>query len=95
MNEPEHSLEELRSGVAAALERAEERMSHVQRQLAGWGPLCLERRADESSAGWKALESQADAIAEDVDANLVKVQQELGGFLQQARELAAALNAQS
>jgi hypothetical protein len=92
MDEPEHILHDLRAGVTTALERAEERMSHVQRQLAGWTPLSRPKApSDPGDGGWQELETRADSIAGDVDADLVRAQVELGNFLHQARELAASL----
>jgi uncharacterized protein with NRDE domain len=93
MDQPENILHELRTGVNAALQRAEERMSHVQRQLAGWGdlPRVSVESNDEVNSGWNKLQQTADSLAGDVDADLAAVQQSLAQFLQQSRELKESL----
>jgi hypothetical protein len=93
MDQPDHILHELRTGVNGALQRAEERMSHVQRQLAGWGelPRVSIESSEDVNAGWAKLQQTADALAGDVDADLAAVQQSLATFLQQSRELRTSL----
>jgi hypothetical protein len=94
MDQPDHILQELRTTVAAALQRAEERLSHVQRQLAGWPelpkPVAL-RSGEDTEDGWRLLQQTADAIARDIDDDMAEVQQSLSRFLQEGRDLQSSL----
>src|SRR5688500_16956101 len=94
MDQPEHILQDLRTGVASALQRAAARLSHAQRQLAGWTPVIRSTPpAGDAEAGWNQLETQAECIAGEVDTELMQAQQELVNFLQQARALASTSQA--
>jgi hypothetical protein len=88
MQQDEKVIEGLREAVRSALERAEEKMARVQKQLAR-GP--AERRGplpfEEDEAGWKALEESAEAVGREVDEELSQAQAAIEEFLRYGREV--------
>lgn len=88
MNDQGQILRELRESIADALRRSEERMSHVQRQLAGWGaPTAKSSPLSDSSAGWEQLETQASEFTDSVDQELLSVQSSLTELVQFGRQM--------
>lgn len=87
MSDHEHIFRELRTSMAEALQRSEERMSHVQRQLAGWQePLPTPAPLSDHSEGWDDLQAKASQIAEDVDQELSQVEASLAELVHQGRQ---------
>lgn len=88
MNEQCKILHELSTSIADALRRAEDRMSHVQRQLAGW-PAAVPSmtKLSDDSTGWQQLEVQTTQLTEGVDQDLAAVQSSLAELVQQGRQL--------
>jgi len=88
MNNQGQILRELRESIAEALRRSEERMSHVQRQLAGWAPPGSKPAPlSDSSAGWEQLEAQASEFSDAVDQELSSVQTSLTELVQFGRQM--------
>jgi hypothetical protein len=88
MNDQAQILRELRESIAEALRRSEERMSHVQRQLAGWAaPIAKSTPLSDSSAGWEQLEAQASEFTDSVDQELSSVQTSLTELVQFGRQM--------
>jgi len=88
MNDQGQILRELRESIAEALRRSEERMSHVQRQLAGWhAPLAKPAPLAESNEGWEHLKTQAGEYTDAVDQELSTVQNSLTELVQFGRQM--------
>ncbi len=88
MNEQCKILHELSTSIADALRRAEDRMSHVQRQLAGWPAAAPSITVlSDDSTGWQQLEVQTTQLTEGVDQDLAAVQSSLAELVQQGRQL--------
>ena len=88
MNNQGEILRELRTSIAEALRRSEERMSHVQRQLAGWSlPITKSAAIADDSSGWEQLKTQASQVTEEVDQELSSVQSSLTELVQYGRQL--------
>ena len=92
MNDQGQILRELRESIAEALRRSEERMSHVQRQLAGWvTPVAKSTPLSDFSAGWEKLEAQASEFTDTVDQELSSVQTSLTELVQFGRQMKACV----
>jgi hypothetical protein len=88
MNDQGKILRDLRESIAEALRRSEERMSHVQRQLAGWNaPLAKSEPLPDPSGGWEHLKTQAGEYTEAVDQELSTVQTSLTELVQFGRQM--------
>ncbi|MFT3879118.1 MAG: hypothetical protein QM703_05580 [Gemmatales bacterium] len=88
MNDQGQILRELRESIAEALRRSEERMSHVQRQLAGWAaPIAKSAPLSDSTAGWEQLKTQASEFTDSVDQELSSVQTSLTELVQFGRQM--------
>lgn len=85
-------LRELRESIAEALRRSEERMSHVQRQLAGWSdPITKTAPMSDSSSGWEQLKTQASDLTDSVDQELSSVQNSLTELVQFGRQMKVSM----
>lgn len=91
MNDQGHILRELRSSIAEALKRAEERMSHVQRQLAGWSLPHSEITSIPENTGWDELEVNATQLTNEVDQELASVQSSLTELAQHGRHIKSTM----
>ena len=92
MNNHGEILRELRTSIAEAIQRSEERMSHVQRQLAGWSlPIAKTAVITDASAGWQELEAQASLATEQTDQELSSVEASLTELVQYSRQVKAAV----
>ncbi len=88
MNDQGQILRELRESIAEALRRSDERMSHVQRQLAGWhAPLAKSEPLAESNEGWEHLKTQAGEYTDAVDQELSSAQTSLTELVQFGRQM--------
>ena len=88
MNDQGQILRELSSSIAEALRRSEERLSHVQRQLAGWSlPIAKTLVISDTSSGWEQLKAQASQATEEVDQELSSVQSSLTELVQYGRQM--------
>lgn len=84
-------LRELQTSLGEALRRADDRLSHVHRQLAGWQPINKSIVVDSQDEGWKELQASTDALADGVDSELTSVQTALSELVQQGRHLKQSL----
>lgn len=88
MSDQGQILRELRESIAEALRRSEERLSHVQRQLAGWSsPITKSSPLSDPSAGWENMKNQASQFTETVDQDLNTVQNSLTELVQFGRQM--------
>lgn len=88
MNNQVEMLRELRTSIAEALRRSEERMSHVQRQLAGWSlPIVKSTVIPDDSSNWEQLRTQASLATEETDHELASVQTSLTELVQYGRQV--------
>ena len=88
MNDQGQILRELSSSIAEALRRSEERLSHVQRQLAVWSlPIAKTLVISDTSSGWEQLKAQASQATEEVDQELSSVQSSLTELVQYGRQM--------
>jgi hypothetical protein len=92
MEQEEQILAELRQSVQSALERAEQRMTHVQQELARWPELPkINTPLSDMDSGWIELEQKSEAIASGVDQELAAAQSSLEDFVKFGRELQSSL----
>ncbi|HMO36601.1 MAG TPA: hypothetical protein PKA06_11210 [Gemmatales bacterium] len=70
-------LHDLESSLQEAEQRAEERLSQVHRQLAGWEPARAFSPVEIDDDGWKALEESTNKVVEGLETELVEIQQAL------------------
>ena len=90
MNNQSQILRELSFSIDEALRRSEERLSHVERQLAGWSlPIVKTSTLSDSSNGWDELQAQANQATEEIDQELSAVQSSLTDLVQDGRQLKA------
>lgn len=84
-------LSELQTSLGEALRRADDRLSHVHRQLAGWQPVDKKFVVSNDENGWQSLQASTDALAAGVDSELTSVQTALSELVQQGRRLKQSL----
>lgn len=82
-NDPTPIFSELQSSIAEALQRSEEHMSHVQRQLAGWQTVAPTRELPAQEDGWQRLLDQIVEMTGNVDQELAIVQEQLNQLIRQ------------
>lgn len=94
MEAEERILSELRQSVQSALERAEQRMTHVKQELARYPQLPkINTSLSDMDSGWTELEQKSEAIANGVDQELAAAQSSLEDFVKFSRELQSSLKA--
>ncbi len=84
-------LRELEISLGEALRRADDRLSHVHRQLAGWQPSNKAVVVESQNEGWNELQASTDALVDGVDCDLTTVQTALSELVQQGRHLKQSL----
>lgn len=84
-------LHELQISLGEALRRADDRLSHVHRQLAGWQPVNEAIVVESQNKGWNELQASTDALVDGVDNDLTTVQTALSELVQQGRHLKQSL----
>ena len=88
MLNPSHLLHDLQESISEALRRADERMSDVQRQVAGWSTTHSEpANLPDDTKGWDLISFQASQITEEIDEQLSSVQASLAQLVQQGRQM--------
>lgn len=87
MRDQQAIFRELRTSIAEALSRTEERMSHVQRQLAGWQEPVPAPGLPAEDTGWNSLQEQTEAMASGVDQELAAIQTSLTELVQAGKTL--------
>jgi hypothetical protein len=80
-------LRELQTSLGEALRRADDRLSHVHRQLAGWQPINKAIVVDSQDDGWKDLQVSTDALAEGVESELASAHTALSELVQRGRQI--------
>ena len=93
MNNQADILRELRESIADALRRTEERMSHVQRQLAGWSlPIARSVAVPEPDDNWDELQTQASQLTDEFDQALTATHSSLSEWVQYGRQVKTTVN---
>jgi hypothetical protein len=90
-------LRELQTSLEEALRRADDRLSHVHRQLAGWQLVSPGRPPEGGTPttpaddGWQLLEASTNALTVGVNSELTEVQTTLTELVQNGRALKQSL----
>ena len=82
---------DLQASLDEALRRAEDRLSHVHRQLAGGQPEKNKVDLSEDDNGWQALQTKTDSLTAVIDNDLASVQTALTELVQQGRQIKKSL----
>lgn len=92
MRDQQAIFRELRTSIAEAITRAEERMSHVQRQLAGWLEPAPRTVQIPEADGWHVLQEQTEAVTAGVDQELAAIHASLAELVQTGKQLKSRQN---
>jgi len=92
MNNQAAILRDLRESIDDALRRTEERMSHVQRQLAGWSlPIARSAPVPDPTSSWDT-NTPSKQMIDAYDQDLASAQSSLSELVHYGRQVKSTIN---